>query len=195
MESLSHLSDDELLLEFQSGNHHAYEIIYNRHWKSLYQHANAMLANDEEAKDVVQDVFTNLWLKANTINANTPLAPFLFCATRNNILNRIKHLKVKAKFDEHIQYAFDHLTELPDSSLIAKELAKQIEEGTQIMPPKMRQIFMMSRHEHLAHKEISEQLNISDKTVKRQITNALNILRVKLELYKFIIYSIFIYTL
>ena len=172
---------------------------------SLYTYSllagSIMTVNDEDAKDVVQDVFTNLWVKANTINIKSPLAPFLFCATRNNILNRIKHLKVKAKFDEHIQYFFDHLTELPDSSIITKdewarlELAKQIEEGTQIMPPKMREIFIMSRIEHLPHKAISKQLNISDKTVKKQITNALNILRVKLELYKFIIYFFFIYTL
>jgi RNA polymerase sigma-70 factor (ECF subfamily) len=195
MESLSHLSDDELLFKFQSGNHHAYEIIYNRYWKLLYRHANAMLRNEEEAKDVVQDVFTNLWLKANASLINTPLASFLFCATRNNILNRLKHLKVEARFNEHIQHAFDHLTELPDSLIIEKELAKQIEEGTQVMPEKMRQIFMMSRTQHLTHKEISEQLKISDKTVKRQISNALNILRVKLELYKFLIYLFLIYIL
>ncbi|WP_256012196.1 hypothetical protein [Desertivirga xinjiangensis] len=43
MKSLSHLSDKELLSVFQSGNHHAYEIIYNRYWKLLYRHENAML--------------------------------------------------------------------------------------------------------------------------------------------------------
>lgn len=195
MESLSHLSDDELLLEFQSGNHHSYEIIYNRYWKLLYRHANAMLKNEEEAKDVVQDIFAVLWSKANSTAINTPLAAFLFCATRNNILNRLKHLKVEARFNEYIQHAFDHLSELPDSLIIEKELARQIEAGTLGMPAKMRQIFMMSRTQHLTHKEISEQLKISDKTVKRQISNALNILRVKLELYKFLIYLFLIYIL
>ncbi|MNY42098.1 RNA polymerase sigma factor [compost metagenome] len=69
---------------------------------------------------------------------------------------------------------------LPDGRVRQRDLARQIEQEIQSLPPKMRVIFEMSRKEYKTHKEISEYLNISDKTVKKQVNNALHILRAKL---------------
>lgn len=62
---------------------------------------------------------------------------------------------------------------VPDQQLIAKELARQIEREIESLPPRIKEIFKLSREKHQSHKEISEQLNISDKTVKKQISNIL----------------------
>lgn len=65
MSQLSALSDEEILLSFQSGNRQAYELIYERYWMILFRHADRILQDEEEAKDVVQEVFTVLWLKGH----------------------------------------------------------------------------------------------------------------------------------
>ncbi|RZM28826.1 MAG: RNA polymerase subunit sigma-70, partial [Pedobacter sp.] len=68
----------------------------------------------------------------------------------------------------------------PDTLVRQRDLAYQIELEIKALPAKMREIFELSRKEYRTHKEISEYLNISDKTVKKQISNALHILKAKL---------------
>ena len=68
----------------------------------------------------------------------------------------------------------------PDSLVRERDLARRIEAEIQSLPPKMRAVFELSRKEHKSYKEISDYLNISDKTVKKQVNNALHILRTKL---------------
>lgn len=195
MKALHQLGDDELFLEFKSGRESAYKEIYERYWELLYKHANGMLANEEEAKDVVQDVFFNLWKLRQSKGAPKPLGPFLFCATRNAVLNKVKHLKVAQKYELHVKHMITGENRLPDDYVIEKELALKISSGIDNLPVKMREIFNLSRNENLSHKEISDKLNISDKTVKRQISNALNVLRIKLMLHKYLFFFTFIYIL
>ena len=177
---LLQVDDEEVLDLFQSGDKTAYRVIYERYWAILYRHARKMLQNDEEAKDVVQEVFATLWLKAEQTTINCPLAAFLYTATRNKVLDHIKHVKVKAKYMASLKEEMGQDEPLPDGRVRQRDLARQIEQEIQSLPPKMRVIFEMSRKEYKTHKEISEYLNISDKTVKKQVNNALHILRAKL---------------
>jgi RNA polymerase sigma-70 factor (ECF subfamily) len=180
MSRLLHLKDDDLLTLFQQGDACAYKAIYDRYWALLYRHARKMLQNDDEAKDVVQEVFTMLWLKAQDLTIKTPLAAFLYTSTRNRILDQVKHSKVKARYMASLKVEMESEASAPDSLVRERDLARRIEAEIQSLPPKMRAVFELSRKEHKSYKEISDYLNISDKTVKKQVNNALHILRTKL---------------
>ena len=95
-------------------------------------------------------------------------------------LNRLKHFKIEAKYLEQVEHIIQHPSQLPDSRMREQDLKRVIEEGLNSLPPKMREVFELSRKQHKTHKEIAEQLNISDKTVKKQINNALRILKSKM---------------
>ena len=182
MGQLSGMSDDELLEAFQSGDQKAYKQIYDRYWQLLYRHSCSMMRNDEEAKDVVQEVFTTLWMKKTEIRP--PVAGFLYTASRNRILNRLKHLKIEAKYAEQRKAVLENPgVVLPDQQVIERDFARLIEAGIQSLPPKMRRIFELSRKEFKTHQEISEELKISSLTVKRQVSNALSILKDKLHIF------------
>lgn len=182
MGKLSNISDDELLEGFQLGDEKAYKQIYDRYWQLLYRHARGMLRNDEEAKDTVQEVFTTLWIKKMEIKP--PIAAFLYAATRNRILNQLKHLKIEAKYMEQRRAVLENMaTASPDELVIERDFEKMIELGIQSLPPKMRRIFELSRKEFKTHQEISEELKISSLTVKRQVSNALSILKSKLHYF------------
>jgi RNA polymerase sigma-70 factor (family 1) len=174
------MSDEELLQLFLNGNDFAYKAIYDRYWLLLYKHARHMLKNDEDAKDVIQEVFTDLWERRNEQLTNYTLPAFLYTATRNKILNIIKHLKVEAKYAHELQYKSLLATESADDLAITNELTAIIEAGIQSLPPKMREVFLLSRNANKSYKEISAELSISDKTVKKQVNNALHVLRGKL---------------
>ena len=173
-------SDEELLNAFNSGDKEAFKVIYDRYWPLLLHHANHMLKDDEEAKDVVQEVFTALWSRSDQTPIHPPLTAFLYTVTRNRILNRLKHFKIEAKYLAQVEQIIHHPSQLPDSKVREQDLKRLIEDGLKSLPPKMREVFELSRKQHKTHKEIAEQLNISDKTVKKQINNALRILKSKM---------------
>lgn len=182
MSQLSDRSDDELLEAFQSGDQKAYKQIYDRYWQLLYLHGCNMMRNNEDAKDVVQEVFATLWMKKAEIRP--PVAAFLYTASRNRILNRLKHLKIEAKYAEQRKLVLENPgVVLPDQLVIERDFERLIEAGIQSLPPKMRRIFELSRKEFKTHQEISEELKISSLTVKRQVSNALSILRDKLHIF------------
>jgi RNA polymerase sigma-70 factor (family 1) len=174
------VSDEELLKSFLNGDDLAYKAIYDRYWQLLYRHARYMLKNDEDAKDVIQEVFTDLWQRSNEQLVNFTLSAYLYTTTRNKILNIIKHLKVEAKYAHELQYKSLLATESADDLAITKELTAMIEAGIESLPPKMREVFLLSRAANKSYKEISFELSISDKTVKKQVSNALHLLRGKL---------------
>ena len=179
MDQLSILSDDELLLAFQSGDKRAYEVIYNRYWQILYRHARKMLQDETSAKDVVQEVFTVLWIRVAEVEIKPPLAAYLYSLTRNRILDLIKHSKVEVKYLQSLKDIMEVTAALPDSQYIERELFDQIEEEIRNLPEKMRVIFELSRKEYKSHKEIAEMLKLSDLTVKKQVSNAVQILKKK----------------
>jgi len=180
---LSDLPDEELLAEFQAGNIQAFELIYNRYKGLLYIHAYKMLRDGDEAKDVVQELFAKLYGKANTLCLKTTLSAYLYVSVRNRILDIIAHKRIKTDYLASLEDFVHQGVYTTDQLVREKELAFQIEKEVSLLPEKMRQIFEMSRNANLSHKEIAAQLDISDKTVKKQISNALKLIKVKLHLY------------
>lgn len=183
MNQQSTLSDEEILLSFKSGNKEAYELIYERYWMILFRHAQKILQDEEDAKDVVQEVFTTFWLKADFLLPNQPLAPFLYTTTRFKVLDHLKRSKVKTKYLATLQLMMEEQSPAADEQIITKELAKQIEGEIQLLSPRMREIFKLSRDQHQSHKEIATKLQISDKTVKKQISLALQLLKGKFQVF------------
>ncbi|RAJ37036.1 RNA polymerase sigma factor [Pedobacter cryoconitis] len=174
-------SDSELIELLKSGDRLAFTEIYNRYWSVLYAQVYKMLRDQDDAKDVIQEIFSKLWINAAAIKSNHNLGGLLYTAARNKVLNSIEKSKVRHDYAKSIA-AFVSETD-PDTidKLDEKRLSKIIEHEIQSLPPKMREIFEMSRKENLSHKEIAEKLNLSDQTVKKQVQNALKIIRPRIE--------------
>lgn len=176
------LSDEELVDLLKSGNHLAYTEIYERYWALLFRHARKMLRNEEEAGDVVQDVFTILWRRLETLNFTTSLSAYLYTAVRNKTLNVIKSSKIRADFFEVMTKVSEEESHNFVEDLVARDLAERIEAGVAKLPKKMRSVFEMSRSKGLSHHQIATELNISDTTVKKQISRAIRLLRLRIDL-------------
>jgi RNA polymerase sigma-70 factor (family 1) len=173
-------SDKELTDLLKSGDQSAFTEIYNRYWSVMYAHVYKMLRDREEAKDVIQEIFSKLWLKATEIRSNQNLAGLLYVAARNRVLNLMEQNRVR---NDYVKSIASFISEIDPSAIDhvdEKKLTQIIEQEILNLPPKMREIFEMSRKENLSHKEIAEKLNISDQTVKKQVQNALKIIRPKI---------------
>lgn len=174
------LSDKELLNQFRQGSKAAFEALYNRYFPRLYQHAFKMLKDQDEAQDIVQELFTSFWVKGKDLDLTANVSSYLYAATRNRVLNLFEHNRVHDHYISSLGEFLSYVEVSVDELVIEKELAEIIEGEVRQMPPKMREIFELSRKEDLSHKEIADYLEISDKTVKKQISNALKILRMKI---------------
>jgi RNA polymerase sigma-70 factor (family 1) len=172
--------DEELINRIRSGDHAAFACVFERYWDVLYLHAFRMLRNEDEAKDVVQDLFSALWLNSSTIHFTSNFAGYLYVALRNRVLNTIRARKSKDKFIDAFTDFYEQQENIISTPLDEKELSKLLEDEIKRLPQKMRVVFELSRNEHLSYKEIAQTLTISDKTVKKQISNALRIIRVNL---------------
>jgi RNA polymerase sigma-70 factor, ECF subfamily len=188
MHAYQNYTDQILLTLLKQGDKEAYTVIYDRYKSLLYDHAYKKLGDAEEVKDVLQELFTQLWNKRADIPVATNLSGYLYTVIRNRVLNLLSHKEVEHRYIASIQQYIqegDYTTEL---AIREREFSTLIQKEIDALPPKMREVFLLSRKEHLSHQEIAEQLSISEQTVAKQVTNALRILRVRLGSFIFLLF-------
>lgn len=169
--------DNELVGLLKAGSKAAFTVLYNRYWKLIYAHVFKMLRDEELSKDILQDVFSNLWLRADTIPVQQNFSGYLYTAARRRVLNAIRHHNYRdAYLNELIKYA-DEATNETLMYMDERDLIASIEKEIAALPPRMRQVFEMSRNENLTYKQIGKLLGTSDETVKKQIGKSLKIIR------------------
>ncbi|MNK01727.1 ECF RNA polymerase sigma factor SigL [compost metagenome] len=173
-------SDQELSSFLAQEDGDAFAEIYNRYWALLFRHARRMTKDDDLAKDIVQDVFISLWDKATERQFNFSLSSYLYTTVRNRILNMYDKEKVRSNYLSSLTEFISHGENVTDHLLRERQLSARIEHEISLLPRKMRTIFEMSRKENMSYKVIAADLELSDNTVKKQISNAIKILRLKL---------------
>jgi RNA polymerase sigma-70 factor (ECF subfamily) len=186
MVAYEYLSDTEITGLLKSGDRAAFTEIYNRFKGLLYIYACKITRDDDIAEDLVQDIFIYLWDKHQTINFTSSLSSYLYSAIRYKFFDLVDKQKIRADYVEALQIFLDQGEYITDNYILEKELAAAIEKEVANLPAKMREVFLLSRKENLSNKEIAERLDISEKTVKNQISTALKILRIKLGLLTFL---------
>lgn len=176
-----------LIKRLRKDDESALTIIYNTYWKLLYASAFNILKNKELSEDVVQDVFISLWNNRKQLEIKVSLKSYLHASTRYQVFAVIR----KNKSISHIELLDDVDNRLkktsPETKLMFKELVEQIDHIIGLLPDKCSKVYKLSREEQLSHKEISQKLNISTKTVENHITKALKTLRNSLGYIKSII--------
>nr|WP_199079735.1 RNA polymerase sigma-70 factor [Pedobacter sp. ASV19] len=174
------LPDDRLTKLLSQGDPLAYTMVYNRYFEILYVHTRHKLTEPDDAKDIIQEVFTQLWNKRYSLETITNLKAYLYASVRNGVLNAIAHKKYEQKYIDSLPAFLNNAYSVTDHLVREKQLISLIDEQIALLPEKMRILFEMSRKQKLSHKEIGAQMNISELTVKKQVANAVKILRKKL---------------
>lgn len=175
---------EDLADRVKLGDEQAFELLYRIYYLNLCRFANKFLHDPEEAKEVAQEVFINIWEEREDINSEESLQAYLFKITRNKSLNKLRKRKVVSKYIEILKLVYiDHTHYSSHESLMAKELKDEISNAIDKLPDKCKRVFELSRIEGLKYHEISRVLDISVKTVEAQISKALQILRFELKDY------------
>lgn len=183
MKLYADFTDAELVLLLKDRDHMAFAEIYDRYAVLMFYKVNQMLRDEETSKDLVQDLFVGLWDKPTLIQENNNLSGYLYIGARNRVLRFIQRNKLK---NDHINSLATYASEISMETIQdidERELKQIVQREIDNLPAKMKVIFELSRKDNLSHAEIAKKLGISDQTVKKQVTNALKILRSKLSVY------------
>lgn len=181
-------TDEELFLLVKQGHKDAFEDIYRRFWQELLDAAYRRVKVQETAMELVQSLLVNLYLKRETIALNTSLRNYLHTALKNRVLNTVRSELVRNTYQQHVLRESTPYQPDAASSLQLKELQQKIDESCASMPEKCREVFYLSRKEHLSYQHIAQQLDISVNTVEKHMVKALKILRSRLKEYNFTLF-------
>lgn len=177
------IDEKDLLQKLRNGDKLAFEIIYHRYKGLLYVHVSKHLKDQEEAKDIIHDIFSNLWQNRETLHIEQNLTAYLYQSVRNRVIN---HQLKSQRADNYVNSFAGFLGYAQvDTDYLVREkmLRERIEMEITSLPEKMRAVFEMSRKEGLSHKEIAEQLCISEQSVRSHVKGALKILRLRLGIF------------
>lgn len=169
----------------------AFEELFRAYFTPLMAFSRRILGDEDDAREVVHQVFINLWEKRSELDLSTSLKSYLFTSVNNRSLNVIRDRK---KFSlEGVQ---ERAGEWDVSSQIeAMELEEKIMAAIETLPERCREIFELNRFDGLRYSEIASHLDISVKTVENQMTKALKILREQLGKYLSILLWLLLFTL
>ena len=148
----------------------AFKIFYEYTYPQLFRVACYFLTNSEDRKDLISDVYMNLWKNRHSIKEIRNIDNYMFISVRNNV-TRIRAEKISY---QHIQIEDSGLETCsmqldPEKELLNKELKEVLELAINSLPDRCRLIFLMIREEEMKYKDVSEILSISEKTVQAQM--------------------------
>lgn len=160
----------------RKGDMRAFEQLFKEYYGSLCFFANRFVDNMPVAEEIVADTYASLWEKRETILISSSFRAYIYRSVRNRCLNHIKHQRIERAYLDYIRHHHLFTDEGMDSAR-EEELAKQVEEAIESLPDRCRQIFKMSRYDDLRYIDIARELQLSPKTVERQMMIALEKLR------------------
>lgn len=152
-------------------NPREFEKEYNRLLLPLGMYALRIVMDVSEAEDIVQNVFVNVWNHIQQGYEPENLKSYLYRAVRNASLKFL--FKEEKNTEEDIENAEDVTEEAVDTS----ERDARLWQAVNALPPKCREVFLMSKRDNYSYKEIAEALGISVKTVENHLTKAMKSLR------------------
>ncbi|TCO07297.1 RNA polymerase sigma-70 factor [Natronoflexus pectinivorans] len=168
-----------LLNGLMRGEESFYRRLFDLYYKQLVIFANRILNDDDQSRNVVQDVFVMIFDKRSELNIHTSLKAHLYQTVKNRCLNIVKRDKIIHEHHQNILSRSNHFIE-PSENLEYTELEEKINNTISSLPDQCQRIFKMSRFEGHSNQDIADQLDISKRTVETQISKALKKLREEL---------------
>jgi RNA polymerase sigma-70 factor (ECF subfamily) len=173
------VTDTDLLARLRQGDHAAFDAIFRQWYEAVVRAANRILHDPFVAEELAQDVLLELWRRREQLPDGSSIPGYLVQAARNRALNHLRHLQVQKKSQLFVE-ALSEPAGQADAETHAHELDVAIREAVAGLPPRTREVFLMSRERNLTYGEIAGLLGITVKAVEANMSRALRQLREKL---------------
>jgi RNA polymerase sigma-70 factor (family 1) len=170
-------SDNELFALLQEDNNDAFRLLYDRYWDKLILQALLTLGSSQEAEEIVQDIFVDLWTRRKSIELKFSFYTYISSCVKYQVLKHLAFRKKKISQESGLLLSLDSKEDTTNFKLDYLALRAQLEESICRLPEKCQLVFRLSREMELSDSQIAKKLSISPKTVEAHLTKALKILR------------------
>lgn len=167
----------KLIIGLKNGDKASFEEVFRCYYADLVNYCNRYVNDDDDAEEIVQDIFTKLWFKHEYININVSLRSYLYKAVRNHALNHLNYIKHREKFQQYVGFSTMNNQNTPLNRLQEEDIKSRLDKTILTMPDKCREVFELKRFEGLRNRDIAEQLGISLKAVEKHIAKAISLLK------------------
>jgi len=172
-----HNNDYILVARIRNDDKEAFKSLYDHYWKKVFYFSLKYLHNNEEAEDVVQTVFLNLWINRKMLDEKQAISSYIFKSAVNHIYNNLKKKAVRFRYFEATAKKGEPFYDETNDLITARELDKTITKLIEDLPEQQKKVFLLSRKENLTCEEISHKLGISVRTVENHMYRALKFIR------------------
>ncbi len=173
MEEFINTDDKQLVLELRSGELNAFDTLFYKYKDKLFRFAFSLLKDEEDASEIVQEVFIRIWTKRMEVDSGKSFKSFLFKISYNLIMDELRLRLKNENYRKYLASYFDTVSYDLDSQVNYDTLLNKLRSAVEEMPAIRKQIYVLSRDIGLSNKEIAEKLGITKKTVENQINLAL----------------------
>ena len=177
------------------GDKKAIDRLYEKFHARIFYFALSFLKNEEDSYDIVQEVFIKLWENRSTYQNYTNIDALIFTLAKNTVLSVFRKRASEQKYLEFLGYSAQTNNEATSEQVDYSFLKQQYESIIPQLPPKRKEIFMLSREKGLSNKEIAKLKGISEKTVEDHITKSLAFLKKHIShfgIWALLFYALFI---
>jgi RNA polymerase sigma-70 factor, ECF subfamily len=149
-------SDEDLLRQVKAGNVFSFDELYRKYSKRLFRFSFSLLKSTEEAENIVQDVFMNLWINRDKITNDSSVKCYIFSIAYHSSISVLRKKIRESEFIAHLTRIQD-LTQQPDDlSLEYKELDARLKAIIDSLPKRQKEVYLLHRSQGLKYAEIAE---------------------------------------
>ena len=170
------MTDAKLIAGLKAGDYESYRTLFRLHYARLVCFVNGIIEDRHAAEDLVQEAFVKVWLNRQKLDESLSIENYLYVLVKRAMLNFIRDRKFAEDISAEILQGIS-AGNTTGEIVVANETKRKIQSEVKKMPEQRRNVFRLSRDKGLSNKEIASQLKLSEKTVERHITLALQDIR------------------
>jgi len=161
----------------------AFDEVFRKYSKRLFRFSYNLLKSNEDAENIVQDVFLNLWSNRHKVEKGTSLKYYIFIIAYHSSINIIRKKSKESDFFKYLMSFQEPLEEAVDLQVEFRELDEKLKSIIDALPGRQKEVYILHKIEGLKYSEISERLGISVNTIENHMSRALKTIREKLGNY------------
>lgn len=166
-----------LLVQLQAGSPAAFTQLYRAYAEPLYYNILLLVKDGLTAEELVQDIFSRIWQKRETLPVDSNFGSYLFAASRNRVCDFFRKLDRDHELYARIKAAASYEYTYIEEALLARENAGILQKAIESLPRQRRRAFELCKMEGLSYKEASEKMGVSLSTLKDHMANAREAIR------------------
>lgn len=166
-----------LLLRVSEGDENAFATLFKAHYNELGSFIMRITESEQLTQEIVQDVFLKIWINRSSLATIDCFKAYLIVVARNHAFNCLKQIAREKNRKKEWADSVLHLAMYDERETSLADTGKLIDEAVELLPPRQKNVYLLSRREGISQEAIAKKMNISHETVKKHMVLALRFLK------------------